>query len=181
MAAPRPSWCPSLGTSTPSLPPCCCLSLQSLVWSESQSRSYLSFTTPPLCLSVLWYPWGGISPPPLSISSHVLRTSVFICLSACHVPEPALISIPRNAVYLPRCCQEERGGEEKASETRSRKRGRADWKNQRAVRLLRVDAGGSTSWWKVKKVKELSCLSMLLCCLFSAFHQRCTEPKISSH
>lgn len=54
---------------------------------------------------------GGISPPPLSISSHVLRTLVFICLWACHVPEPALISVPRNTVYLPRCCEEGRGGE----------------------------------------------------------------------
>lgn len=111
VAAPWPSWCPSLRASTLSLPPYCCPSLQSLVWSESQTHPYLSFATQLLCLSVLCYPWGGISPPPLSISSHVLRTLVFICLWACHVPEPALISIPRNAVYLPRCCQEGRGGE----------------------------------------------------------------------
>lgn len=78
VAAPCPRWCPSLRTSTLTLPPFCCPSLQSLVWSGSQSRPCSSFTAQLRCLSALCYPWGGyLHHPCLSR----LLSSVPWCLS----------------------------------------------------------------------------------------------------
>lgn len=132
----------------------------------------MPFTTRLTCLSVLCCPWGRIpSHPPTPVSSHCLPTLVFICLWARHVPEPVLISIPHNTVYLPRYWQKGEG--ENEQEAGNRKRGRADWKNQRAVRH-------SLQMQGVMIVRESERTFPPPWCLFSVFHLRCTLPKISS-
>lgn len=79
-----------------------------LSWVESQNHSCLSFTANLTCSCVV-LPLGWVtSTSTPSISSLLLPTLLFIHLWARHVPEPALISIPHNTVYLLRYWQKGR-------------------------------------------------------------------------
>lgn len=127
--------------------------LQCFSWVESQNHSCLSFTANLTCSCVV-LPLGWVtSTSTPSISSLLLPTLLFIHLWALRVPEPALISIPHNTVYLLRYWQKGREARmkgrvgkrkdeaEKAGKwgrergLGNRKRGRNDSENQRALRL----------------------------------------------
>ena len=104
-------YCPSLhGSSFKVLYPASALRFKdALSWVESQNHSCLSFTAKLACLCLCCVALGvGYLHPLPSISSLLLPTLLFICLWARHVPEPALISIPHNTVYLPRYRQKGR-------------------------------------------------------------------------
>lgn len=122
-----------------------------------QSRPKLGWKPKPL-LSVLhrkaWrvfvcvvLPLGWVtSTPTPSISSLLLPTLLFICLWARHVPEPALISIQHNTVYLLRYRQKGRevrmkervGKKEKETEKAGkRKRGREGWEQEESEKWFR--------------------------------------------
>lgn len=82
--------------------------------------------------------WVTSTPTP-SISSLLLPTLLFICLWARHVPEPALISIQHNTVYLLRYRQKGREvrmkervrKKEKETEKAGKgKRGREGWEQE---------------------------------------------------
>lgn len=138
-------WCPSLHGCLFSLLQHCCFSvLQNQHKLGMQAK--ITLVCPSLlscwCVSVLCCPLGWVTSTPTPISSLLLPTLLFICLLARHVPEPALISIPHNSVYLLRCCQIGREVRMKASQGKrareraeNRKRGRKDSENQRAMRL----------------------------------------------
>lgn len=73
-------------------------------------------------------PLGWVTSPTPSISSLLLPTLLFVCLWAHHVPEPALISIPHNTVYLLRYRQKGEGGEnESESQGGKGERDRESW------------------------------------------------------
>lgn len=109
--APFFRYCPSLhGSSFKVLYPASALRFKdALSWVESQNHSCLSFTAKLTCLCLCCVALGvGYLQPLPSISSLLLPTLLFICLWARHVPEPALITIPHNTVYLPRYQQKGR-------------------------------------------------------------------------
>lgn len=116
-------------------------------WLEGQNHS--------VCPSPLsWYvcvcvvlPLGWVtSTPHTPISSLLLPTLLFICLCARHVPEPALISIPHNTVYLLRYQQKGRevrmkegvGKREKESEKAAKtKREKEGWEQEEREKWFR--------------------------------------------